>query len=215
MGKDTLHARSPLPKLLPHSVREAPEYAPCSVCPKRETALVCHAIPTVFPFLEDLNRFLSYEKVLAIYHPEPSDISEGESVLHVARTSVHRALQHVSILSLLYYCEVGRAYFKYFAGVIPFMDPLLLIERVYLNIYWDLHGDLKAINACIEKMRYEMNITVHCQMERLHLLCESDAFLNAFVNTHIITQFLETDIDKLLREKFGGRKPTDGAPDSV
>ena len=61
--------------------------------------------------------------------------------MHVARTSVHRALQYISILSLMYYCEVGREYFKYFSGVIPFMDPLPIVERVYLNIYWDLHGD--------------------------------------------------------------------------
>jgi hypothetical protein len=201
------------PRLVPPSVRNAPEYAPCTICPKRDTALICHAIPTVFPFLEEVDRFLSHDSVLAVFRPEPFETSGGDTILHVARTSVQRALQYISILSLMYYCEVGRDYFKYFAGVIPFMDPLMLIERVYLNMYWDLHGKLPAINALIAKMRADLDITIKCQMDRLHLFCKSDAFLNAFVNTHIATQFLEADMEKLLREQFSARNAPEVKPD--
>ncbi|MDR3405034.1 MAG: hypothetical protein P4L99_21205 [Chthoniobacter sp.] len=190
------------PRLLPCSVREAPEYAPCSICPKKHTALMCHAIPTVFPFLDTVDRFLSHEKVLAIYRPESAETPADGNAIHVARTSVQRALQYTSILSLMYYCEVGLAYFKYFEGVIPFMDPFVIMERVYLNMYWDLGGELPAINALTAKMRDEMDVTVRCQMARLRLFCRSDAFINAFVNTHIVTQFLGMDMEKLMRKRF-------------
>lgn len=193
------------PSLLPPAVRQAPAYAPCVVCPEREHAIICHAIPTVFPFLEDIDCFLSFHTVTAVYRPEPDEMPDGNIHLYVARTSVQRALQHVSILSLIYYCEVGRAYFKYFAGVIPLMDPRAIMERVYLNLYWDLRGDVVAIKALVTKMRRELEITVHCQIERLRLFCKNDGFVNAFVLTHAGLQFLEEDMEQILRDRLDGR----------
>jgi len=181
------------PSLLPLSVRTNPDYAPCSICPQKDTALICHAIPTVFPFLDNLDRFLAHDRVLAIFRPEATQASEDEVVLHVSRTSVQRALQHISILSLTHYCEVGLAYSKHFAGIVPLMDPFAIVERVYANIYRDLGGDLPAINALTARMRDQLDDTVRCQMARLRLICRSDAFLNAFVNTHIITQFVSLE----------------------
>ena len=200
------------PQLLPPEVREAQDYELCSICPAKETSEICHAIPTVFPFLEHVNRFLSYEPVTALYRPEPSDSPKGDSVLHVARTTVQRAVQYVSILSLMHYCEVGRAYYKYFAGVIPFMDPLMIAERVYLNMYWDLHGDVPAINSLIAQLRYELDVTVRCQMKRLRLFCKSDPFLNAFANMHIATMFLELSIETRMRERFNARNMSSVQP---
>jgi hypothetical protein len=192
------------PELLPEAVRKAPAYAPCSVCPKRDTALICHAIPTVFPFLEDMDRFLSIHEVLALYRSEPEMKGEPGEV-HLAQTTVQRALQYVSILSLMCYCEVGRLYFKYFSGVIPIMNPLAIVERVYLNLFWDLRGNPQAIKAMIAKMRKDIDVTMACQIARLHLFCKSDAFLNAFITTHILTQFLEGDMDQFVRERFEKR----------
>lgn len=203
------------PQLLPPAVRATPAYAPCSVCPEQHTALICHAIPTVFPFIEDLDRFLSYEAVTAIFRSESSNSSDTSLDLHVSRTSVQRALQYISILSVIFYCEVGRHYFKYFAGVSPLMDPLAVIERIYLNIYWDLRGDMPAIEALLAKMRHELDITIRCQVERLRLFCKSDAFPNAFVLTHIVTQFLAADIESLLRERIDARQAPETVPDLI
>jgi len=203
------------PQLLPPSVRAAPAYAPCSVCPERDTALICHAIPTVFPFIEDMDRFLSHETVLAVFRPAPCDTSDDSSVLHVSRTSVQRALQYVSIMSLIDYCEVGRTYFKYFSGIIPLMDPLTIIERIYLSIYWDLRGDLPAIDALMVKMRTELDITVQCQLERLRLFCQSDVFPNAFVITHIVTQLLNADMETFVQERFAARIAPEVKADSL
>ena len=32
----------------------------------------------------------------------------------------------------------------------------------------------------------------------MNLVCKNDAFMNAFVNTHVATMFLDTDIEKSL-----------------
>jgi len=98
---------------------------------------------------------------------------------------------------------------KYFAGVVPFMDPQMIAERVYLNIYWDIRGNMPAIDAFVAKMRHEFDVTVQCQMDRLRLLCANETFLEAFVMTHITTQFLDTGIEKRLRETFKARKVPD------
>lgn len=202
------------PGLLPPSVRQAPRFAPCTICPERDTALICHAIPTVFPFIEEMDRFLSFQKVLAIFRGEPKE-NACEEILLAAQTTVQRALQYVSILSLLYYCEVGRAYFKYFAGITPFTDPESALERIYLNIHWDLGGNQTAIKALIAKMRRELDITLACQVERLRLFCRSDAFISAFMLTHIITQFLDQDMEAFVRERFDSRSAPLVEPDSV
>jgi hypothetical protein len=130
------------------------------------------------------------------------------------RAPVERALQFISILSLIYHCEVGRTYTKYFAGVVPFMDPGMIAERVYLNIYWDLRGDLPAVNALMAKMRHEFDITVQCQMDRLRLFCANEAFLDAFVMTHITTQFLDAGIESRLRKTVKARIAPDLGEDS-
>ncbi len=176
------------PALLPPQVRRAVEYQPCKICPTRDAA-ICHALPTVFPLLEHVDRFVSHDPVVAAYRAEPGDAAAG--MLHVVETTLQRALQHVSILSLLHYCEVGRAYGRYFAGVIPFMDAVTMAGRVYQNLYLELRGDEVAIEKLVAAMRSDLDYTVRCQIERLRLICRNDAFINAFVNMHIATQFLD------------------------
>lgn len=193
------------PARIPPRVRQAVQYKPCSICPHQDAAC-CHAIPTVFPLLEHVDRFLSYDRITAAYREERNEAANEEGMLHVVQTTMQRALQHVSILSLIHYCEVGRTYIKYFAGVIPFMDPVTMAERVYQNVYWDLRGDEAAVNQLLTTMRSEIDLTVHCQIERLHLICQHDAFVNAFVNTHIATQFLAPELLPELRARFAARR---------
>jgi len=193
------------PSLLPAPFRTAAEYRPCAVCPSRDTAVICHSIPTVFPFLEDLDRYISYDRVTVVFRAEPGGHDNGDEILHLTRTTMQRALQYVAILSLIYYCGVGRKYFKYFTGVIPFMDPELIAERIYTNLYLDLRGDERAINELIARMRYEVDFTVRCQLKRLELLCRNDAFMNAFANMHTCLFFLAPEMLPDLRRRVAER----------
>lgn len=198
------------PVRIPPHIRQAAQYQLCSICPKRHTATFCHAIPTVFPLLDHVDRFLSHDPVTAAFRADPDPDDPVAGMLHVVQTTMQRALQQVSILSLIHYCEVGQTYFKYFSGVIPFMNAMAIAERVYLNIFWDLHGDVAAVDERIATMRGELDHTVRCQVERLRLICRNDAFINAFVNTHIATQFLAPELLPELRARFSARR----APES-
>jgi len=63
---------------------------------------------------------------------------------------MQEALQFVAIFSLMYYCEVGKQYWKFFLGIHPLMDPEEMITRIHLNIYWDCKGDKqKVAKSCI------------------------------------------------------------------
>jgi hypothetical protein len=43
----------------------------------------------------------------------------------------------------------------------------------------------------------------------MNLVCDNDAFMNAFVNTQIIADILSFDIGKLVDEGFNMRQPAD------
>jgi len=76
------------------------------------------------------------------------------------------------------------------------------------------HGDIPAVNALMAKMRHEFEITVQCQMDRLRLFCQNDAFLDAFVLTHITTQFLDSGMENRLRKTAKARIAPDLGEDS-
>ncbi|MBW1896390.1 MAG: hypothetical protein JRI47_04975 [Deltaproteobacteria bacterium] len=45
-------------------------------------------------------------------------------------------------------------------------------------------------------------MTTENQMRRLRLICKNDAFLNAFILTHLVTDVLYDNKDKKLREQL-------------
>lgn len=188
------------PDMIPRACRKATAFAPCAICPKRDITAYCHAIPTVFPFLAELDRYLSYDRVSVVYRA-PAQVDEGD-MLHVTRTSMQRALQHVAILSLMYYCEIGLQYVKYFHGIIPFMSAQNLAERLYANILIDRAGDPVAIEETIAGLRGELDYTIGCQIERLRVVCRNDAFLNAFAGLHAALNYLAPDMRSLLLKRM-------------
>ena len=179
------------PALLSPACRAAAEYQPCAICPERHTAAICHAIPPVLPILDQLDCCLSCDAVTAVYRGEADPGGSSDPLLQVTRTTMQRALQYAAILGLMYYCETGRKYYKYWAGVVPLMDPQTLAERLYANLYLDLHGDDAAVQAQIALMRGELEVTIECQLKRLRLVSRGDAFVNAYANVHTALRFLE------------------------
>lgn len=186
------------PTRIPPQVKAATEYQACDICPQRDTAEICHSIMTALPFLEDIDRYMSYDEVVAVYREAGSD------VLQVIETTMQEALKFISILSLTHYCEVGRKFGPYFEGVNPLMPPPDLAAAVYRNLFLAVHGDLDQLRSTIETMQSELLQTARCQIARLQLISQRDAFLNAFVATHTSTQLL---FDQLRRHLASA--PTD------
>jgi len=47
-------------------------------------------------------------------------------------------------------------------------------------------------------MSEEILHSAKCQVERLNLICNNDAFVNAFVNTDLITNFIQFELKKYM-----------------
>jgi hypothetical protein len=183
-------------------VKAAAEFQRCDFCPLRKTGGLCDAIRPTFPFLEALDKYLSYDKVTAVY-------KEDKGGLCVHRTTMQKALRYLSTLSLVYYCQVTRKYWKHFWGIMPLMEAQEIAARLYLNFLYLNKANKKAANKEISKFKEEITITSRNQVKRMNLVCDNDAFMNAFVNTQIITDILSFDVGKLVDEGFNIRKPAD------
>jgi len=189
------------PDRIPLSVRAAAAYRPCDICPERDRAVICHAIMPVLPFLAEVDRYMSYDKVTAVYREDGSDI------LNVVETSMQDALKFICILSVTQCCEVGHKYQRYFAGVNPLMQPDEMADAVYRNIFLDEDGDRERVAVTIVRMREELLHTTRCQMARVQLVCQHDAFLNAYVSTYVVIQILFEKLDSC---QHGGLVQADG-----
>lgn len=181
---------------IPANVKKAKEFELCSICPKRGTSDTCHAIRPVLAYWENVDKYFSYDLVTAVYR------GEDPEMIQVSQTSMQRALQYLSILSLMHYCETGKKYWKYFAGVTPLTDIHEIVNRLYLNILYYCRGDKAQAQKVIEKFRDEIGVTSRCQMDRVRLICKHDAFLNALVLTQITSEILAMDIEKKVSKSF-------------
>jgi hypothetical protein len=189
------------PNLIPDSVKAATQYAPCSICPENGRAIICHALMPTLPFVEEIDRYLSYAAVTAVYR------EDMENPVQVSHTNMQRALVYVSMLSLIQFCEVGRTFAQYFEGVNPLMAPEKIARQVFANLHVGLQGDLLAIESLIQRMSDELHITTTCQMARIRLISRNDAFLNAFVNANCTTGWLslelQTQLDRVRQSAVG------------
>lgn len=178
---------------IPPEIKESDEFRRCSICPGRNQAGLCVGLGPVLPFLECVDKYVSFDKVVAVYR------AKGQEVLDVANTTMQRALSHVAILSLLHYCLNSREYWRYYFGVVPLASPETVAAKIYLNIYYLHKGNKKEIDKVISQFQEELILTTKNQVKRLNLICKNDAFINAFVNAQITTQFLSMDIDSILK----------------
>lgn len=165
------------PTVLPPEMKAAAEYAPCPVCPARNSAKICHALAPTLPFMQTVDRFHSHDRVTAVFRPNRSP------VLEVTECDIQCALQAVTILSLTDYCEVGLRYARFFDGVSPLISAERLASQVMRNVYWYCQGDLDALRKAMARFEGDLRVTIHCQINRLRLVCKRDAFVNAFIRT--------------------------------
>jgi hypothetical protein len=184
------------PDKIPPDVREAVEFQRCGFCPLKGTENFCDALRPTLPLLTVIDNYNSFDEVTAIYK------GDEKGLYHVSHTTMQRALTYISNLSLMEYCQVGRKYRKYFYGIIPVMDTEQIANSLYLNMYWIHRADEEAIDQLISQMNKEITMTTENQMRRLRLICKNDAFLNAYVLTHLVTDVLFDYKDQKLREQL-------------
>jgi hypothetical protein len=184
------------PDRLPPATRAAAEFQRCDICPALSLGGLCDAIRPTLTTFGAVDRYASYDRVIAVYR------AEGSGILGVAETDMQGALKYVAMLSLLYFCQCGRKYWPYFRGVTPLMGPSEIAEFLYLNMFWIHRGDRQAMQEMIRRFKDEMFLTSRNQNLRLNLLCTNDALMNAFVGTFVIAEFLSRGIEQRLADSF-------------
>jgi len=183
------------PSRIPPHLKAATEYEACAICPERYRAEICHSIMTTLPFMDEIDRHMSYDRVTAVFR------SPEDNILHVVETTMQEALKYVTILALVHYCEVGRGYDMYFKGVDPLMPPQEIAAHVYRNIFFDMDGDLRATEAVILKMHEDIQLTTSCQVKRLQLISTRDAFANAFIATFAVIEMLFLELQRRVESR--------------
>ena len=180
---------------IPLEKRKAIEFQKCYFCPHKNEEDICDSIRPMLPFLDIVDQYVSYDKVIAVYK------GNEDKLVHVRATSMQDALKYVSILSLLRYNLVLQKYWKYYYGIIPIMGGREVATRVYLNMYWLHQGNLEEIKEMVKRFGEELIVSSTNQVKRLNLVCKNDAFVNAFVNTQLVTQFL-IKMEEILKKSF-------------
>jgi len=183
------------PTKIPQEMRKAVDFQKCYFCPHIDKENICDSIRPLLPFLDIVDKYVSFDEVIAVYK------GNEDNLVHVKATTMQNALRYVSILSLLRYNLVLQKYWKYYYGIIPIMGGREVATRVYLNMYWFHKGNLEEMKAMIRRFGEELRVSSTNQVKRLNLVCKNDAFVNAFVNTQLVTQFL-IDIDDILTKSF-------------
>lgn len=184
------------PAKLPLHMRQDDAFKACSVCPFKDQDVFCSTLKPLLPFLEDMERFKSYDKVTAIY-------VKKEGLASVKETTMQDALQYVTNMSIFEYCEGAKQYRRYFKGIEPFMEVNESRSRLFLNIYWLSNGDRGKARSAMEEMRQVITVISKNAVARLNVMCKSDAFSNAYVKAHSLVSILPIiDIDVTLAQYF-------------
>ena len=84
----------------------------------------------------------------------------------------------------------------------PLMQGREIASRLYLNLMFLHNCNMDEINKVISEFKEEIRITSKNQVARMKLVCQNDAFSNAFINTQIITEILSMNLDKALEAAF-------------
>lgn len=183
------------PEKLPEQTKGMEDFRACSICPRKDAHDLCQTLKPVLPILANLDSFVSYDMVDAVYRDE-------DELLHIARSTMANALQYVSMLGLTEYCATGRKYRKYYDGIIPIAGMEESIKRIYLNIYWLHKGNMPEIKEVIKQFNEEITLITGKVIKRLGLICKSDAFLNAFYNAQVGTELLTLNMEELMQKTF-------------
>ena len=176
------------PEKVPQNVKAAAHYGRCAICPMSHEEGPCHAIYPTFPFRDILDKYTSFDNVIAIYKD-----SKKQS-FQINHTTMQNALLYIVNISLFQYCEVGSRYANYYKNISPLDDFKVIVNKIFLNAYFEHGGNTQEIENIIMTINSDITVTTHCQLNKLRLINNKDALINAFVKGQTITEYLKMQV---------------------
>lgn len=177
------------PSKLPKHIKDRKDLKTCNICPYRGQDVFCSAMKPLLPFIEQVDKFNSHDRVTAVCRMP-------DGAMWLSKTTLQTALQYVSNLALFEYCEDAKAFHRFFQGVAPFMNSEEACARILLNVYWHCEGKREETKKLIFEMVDHVSTTSASCIKRLQSMCQSDSFANAYVKTHVLAQMLKRNIEK-------------------
>ncbi len=171
------------PAKLSPEIRQNELFKTCAVCPYRGQDVLCSAIKPLLPFLENVERFKSCDRATVVYRDARGVVSSQDA-------DMQKALQYLTDMSVFQYCEDMKGYKKYFTGIRPLLSTQDNVQRLLLNVFWCNQGDKEAAKQAMAEVQQAIDVITKNCVNRLHLMCHSDAFKNAYINTHIIGELI-------------------------
>ncbi|MDJ0766215.1 MAG: hypothetical protein QNJ97_24750 [Myxococcota bacterium] len=185
------------PSLIPKEVIHSHDLELCDHCPnKSKPNAFCGMLKPILPFLKDIDRYMSYDNVTAVYK------QENPNLISISETTLQEALKYVSILSLVQYCKTNKRYWKYFYGITPLLELETVIAKTYLNLFWHCQGDQEQMKRVIAVFVRDIGDSSKFLLNRLRAICSNDAFINAIANTQVSTEILSMDVSHVLMKEF-------------
>jgi hypothetical protein len=179
------------PSRLSPEIKHDELFKTCAVCPFRGQDVLCSAIKPLLPFLENVERFKSFDRVTIVYR-NPQGVVSSQCV------DMQTALQYLTDMSVFQYCEDMKGYKAYFLGVTPMRSTQDNVQTLLLNVFWKTKGNRQAAKQVMVELENAINIVTRNCFHRVHLMCRSDAFKNAYVKTHIIAELISFFSEKFL-----------------
>lgn len=173
------------PQKIPEELKNDEIFMPCEHCPEFGNKVLCKALRPIFPYLDKVDKYMSYDKVTCVYRDDDPE------VLYVSYTTVQRALVYISMLSMVFYCEMSEKYSQYLKDINPFTSNHLISKQIYANMYVEHNGDLSVIEPLLTDFKQEIFESTECLVKRLRKICKNDAFINAFINAHVIIDAID------------------------
>jgi len=143
---------NPIWDRLPVEIRGRSRLQACPVCPEKDRAKFCHALPAnVWLFFERAQGLKiireRWRRFTRVRGQSPESWSR--------RPRYKRRCKFVVIFSLMYYCEVGKQYWKVTSWEsIRFMSPEEMVTRNSPQCLLDCGGDKQKVDkvlACLWK----------------------------------------------------------------
>jgi hypothetical protein len=171
------------PARLSPEIRHDELFKTCAVCPFRGQNVLCSAIKPLLPFLENVERFKSTDRVTVVYR-------DSMGIISSQCADMQTALQYLTDMSVFQYCEDMKGYKAYLAGVRPLRSTQENVQALLLNIFWRTKGDKHDAKQVMDEIQSAISIISRNCFRRLHLMCRSDAFKNAYVKTHVVGELI-------------------------
>ena len=182
-------------------IKDAPKFKKCGFCLSQDK-VICDAIGPIFPLIEILNKYDSFEKAILIWKHDEKD------TFFSMFKDLQTALGQIALWSMTDYCYLSGKYSHYFDGIIPYMSREQISKIILKNIALSCSLIFEDTKKEVIRFAKLMQITTENRIRRVQFLSRTDAVANAYIKALVPIQLLEKNFDSMFNKLVVTGRPT-------